>query len=254
MISLAAVVAQAAVVCPDRPITLAFFQTPVLYMDGQGLDKDIIDELQARSKCRFETSVMPRARVWIELKEGRLDMTTSVLPTPEREQTMWIANYLQLRNYLLLSKEQEGRIKSLQEFFSASPNLRIGMVRGYKHGDTYDAWLAGLATQGRVQEVVETTAMYQMFKLGRINGFISTPMIYMGKLQEFDMADQVAIMDWGGDSASSPRGLGLSKRNFSEAQAREWQALIEGMKRDGTIRRLIEKYLGKNEAKAMLLK
>lgn len=246
--------AHGAVVCPDRPITLAYFQTPVLYADGQGIDKDIVDELQARSKCRFETSAMPRARVWIELQEGRLDMTTSVLPTPEREQSIWILNYLQLRNYWLLSREQAGHIKSLHDFSTAAKPLQVGKVRGYKHGDVYDAWLAELASQNRVQEVVETTALYRMLKLGRIQALISSPMTYQLMLQEQDMSDQVVIVDWGGEGASSPRGLGLGKRSFSEAQAREWQALIETMKRDGTIRRIIEKHLGKTEAKAMLVK
>lgn len=245
---------QAAVVCPERPITLAFFQAAILYSDGQGLDKDIVDELQARSKCRFDTSVLPRARTWVELQEGRLDMTTSVLPTPEREQSLWIFGYLQLRNYLLLSKEAGADIKSLRDFVKSPQAPKLGVVRGFKHGEVYDAFIAELAAQNRVQEVVETPALYRLLKLGRVAAVMGTPMSYLPNMKELDLGDQVSILDWGGDSATSQRGLALSRRNFSEAQAREWQLLLDGMRRDGTIRRLLEKHLDKGEVRTMLLR
>ena len=249
-----AAVAQAAPVCPDKPLTLAFFQTAVLFTDGQGLDKDIVDELQARSKCRFETNVLPRVRTWLEMQEGRLDMTTAVLPTPEREQTLWIFNYLQLRNYLLLVKDGTADIKSLRDFVKAPNAPKLGVVRGFKYGEVYDAWVAELAAQNRVQEVVETAALYRLLKAGRVSAVLGSPLAYQIHLKELELTGQINIVDWGGDSATSPRGLGLNRRNFSEAQAREWQALLEGMKRDGTIRRLIEKYMDKNDARAMQVK
>ncbi|HRE15689.1 MAG TPA: hypothetical protein PLW86_01310, partial [Rhodocyclaceae bacterium] len=145
-----------AALCPERPIRLAFFETPMLYADGKGLDRDFVDELQRRSKCRFVTEVMPRARVWKELENGQLDMTTSVLPTPEREQSMWVLNYFQLRSYVILSRPQAGHIKSLEEFLTAPKPLIFGRVRGYKHGAALDAWIGQLEEQGRVHDVAKT--------------------------------------------------------------------------------------------------
>jgi len=132
---------------------------------------------------------MPRVRFWKELENGQLDMTTSVLPTPEREQSMWVLNYFQLRSYVILSRPQAGHIKSLEEFLTAPKPLIFGRVRGYKHGAALDAWIGQLEEQGRVQ-----------------------------------------------------------------AQSREWQSLIDGMQRDGTMRRLIGKYMDAKETEAMLLK
>lgn len=242
-----------AVQCPDRPIKLAFFEAQVLYTNGQGLDKDFVDELQRRSKCRFETEAMPRARVWKELEEGRLDMTTSVLPTPARAESLWIINYFQLRNYLILLKSQAGHIKSLDEFLAGPKTLVFGRVRGYKHGTTLDQWMSQLAAQGRVHDVVKSDLLYHMLKRERISALAGPPMIYKSKLQEHGLTDKVVIADWGGPSAASPRGLGLSKRTFSEAQAREWRTLIEAIQNDGTMRRLLRKHLDAPEAEGMLL-
>lgn len=253
ILSLGLTIPASAAPCPDRPIKLAFFEAPTLYSNGKGLDKDFVDELQARSKCRFETEVMPRARVWKELEEGRLDMTTSVLPTAERGQTLWLINYFQLRNYLILSKAQAGQFKSLDDFLAAPKNIVFGQVRGYQHGAALDAWISKLAAQERVHSVNKTEVLYKLLQLERISAIAGAPMIYKAKLQEYELNDKVVIVDWGGPSASSPRGLGLSKRSFSEVQVREWQTIIESMQRDGTMRRLIGKYLDAKETEAMLL-
>lgn len=239
--------------CPDRPIKLAFLETPTLYTDGKGLDRDIVDELAARSGCRFDAEAMPRARTWHEMEYGRLDMTTAVLPTPDRERTMWIINYLQLRNYVLVAKPVAERLRSLQDFLAAPKDVRLGIVRGYKHGDVLDSWINDLARQDRVDDVVETELLYKMLQAKRLTAIIGSPLIYPQKLREYGLTEQMVIYDWGGSSAASPRGLGLSRRSFSESEAREWQGLIDGMQRDGTLRRLIAKYLGKRETEAVLL-
>lgn len=245
--------AHAAPACPEQAIKLAFFESPVLYSQGSGLDKDFVDELQRRSGCRFDTQVMPRARVWKDLEDGALDMTTSVLPTPERETTLWIVNYFQLRSYVILLKAQAGQFKSPEEFLAGPKTVLFGRVRGYKHGAALDEWLGKLEAQGRVHDVAKTEQLYRMLEQGRLAAISASPMIYKEKLPEYGLSDKVSIVDWGGPTANSPRGLGLSKRSFSEAQAREWRTLVEGLQRDGTMRRLIGKYMDARETEAMLL-
>lgn len=251
--ALSVTVAKAAPTCPDRPIKLAFFESPVLYIQGSGLDKDFVDELQRRSGCRFTTEVMPRARVWKDLEHGLLDMTTSVLPTPEREASLWIVNYFQLRSYVLLLKAQTDTLKSPEDFLAGPQTLTFGRVRGYKYGAALDSWIDKLEAQERVHDVTKTEQLYRMLAQGRIAAISASPMIYKQALAQYGLTDKVTIADWGGPTANSPRGLGLSKRSFSEAQAREWRALVEDIRRDGTMRRLISKYMDARETEAMLL-
>ncbi|KGM39058.1 hypothetical protein JY96_00930 [Aquabacterium sp. NJ1] len=249
----AAKAADDAIRCPDRPIRYAFFESPVLFEAGKGLEKDLFDEIRARSGCRFETIVMPRVRIWNEFEAGHLDMTTTVLRTPEREKTLWVLDYLQLRNYLLVRKSDANRLAALQDFDKPGNALRIGVVRGYKYGLEYDAMLKKLAANGRVDEVVRSDQLFRMLKAGRISAMIATPLNYLSALTRNGMVDQVTILDWGGPSAASPRGLGLSKQSFTEAEARKWQALLDNMRRDGTILRLIKRYMKQPEANAMML-
>ena len=53
---------------PDcsRPLTLALHDHGLLYsaQTGEGIDKDIADELIRRSGCRISVSLMPRARAF----------------------------------------------------------------------------------------------------------------------------------------------------------------------------------------------
>ncbi len=239
--------------CPDRPIKLAFLETPTLYVQGKGLDQDIVDELALRSGCRFYTEALPRTRTWVEIEHGRIDMTMAVLPTPERERSMWLINYIQLRNYVILPKAKADQIKSLDDFLAAPNDFRLGVVRGFKYGDTLDTWLNELTRKGRVDDVLETEILYKMLQSNRLAAIIASPLSYPQKLQEYGLTDQVVIREGGGSSAARPRSIGLSRRNFSEVEVLKWQALIDTMQRDGTVRRLIGKYLGKKETEALLL-
>ena len=62
---------------PDcsRPYSLALHEHGLLYagQTGEGIDKDVADELARRSGCRIAVSVMPRSRIWqlIDERPGR---------------------------------------------------------------------------------------------------------------------------------------------------------------------------------------
>ena len=53
----------------SRTFTLAYHEHGLLYTKEQdaGLNKDVAMELNKRSGCRFEVSVMPRARIWLQI-------------------------------------------------------------------------------------------------------------------------------------------------------------------------------------------
>ena len=70
-----------AVAGPDcsRPFTLALHDHGLLYdsQTGEGIDKDMADELTRRSGCKINVSLMPRARIWQLIESGALDFSLS---------------------------------------------------------------------------------------------------------------------------------------------------------------------------------
>ncbi|WP_434630819.1 substrate-binding periplasmic protein [Chromobacterium sp. CV08] len=251
-LSLAALPAWPAVKCPPHAIRLAFYPIGQFYRDRSGLDWDVAEELRRRSGCRFEYVVMPRARIWKELEAGRLDITLSAIATPERENVYWFLNYIQLKQYVLLSPSLPAGIASMEDFLDAGPQWRWTIVRSYSTSAYYDPLIARLAAQGRVVEVTEEDVLFRMLVQNRAVGMFSTPMVYRAKLREFGLEDKVRVVDWDRQSAPSPRGIVFTKRTFAEADIGPWREMVDGMNRDGTMRRLIGRYMSPSETATAL--
>ena len=240
--------------CPKKPIRISFLVTTVLYDAEQdaGFDKDVIDELQARTNCAFEKVQLPRARTWVELEKGNLDMTTSVLVTPEREKTLWTVNYIKLRSFLLVDKEQALGIKTLDDFLSHPKKPNLGVVIGYKYGHDFDEWIKKLTARGQVQFIQDTNTLYKMLKHKRFAAVIGTPLIYRSQLELNSISDRIEFLDLGGESASIARALGFSKKTFTTESIPRWAKIIHTMYTDGTTRRILSKYVKPKDLDAVV--
>lgn len=233
--------------CPARPVAVGVYEFGSFYHAGNGLDKDVADQLATRSGCKFELRLMSRAMIWRELQTGSLDMTLSAAATPERTAFAWATPYLWIKNKILLSKDVDAAIHSGADFIAA-PNLRIGVARGYYIGKTYDELIVQLRNIARVEDVSTTEQLYAMFKAGRYHAVIGAPLVYTGYLRD----DQARVEDWDPGSAKVSANLLVSKKNFSRDEARRWAELMKAIGSDGTLARLLEKYVPPGEAIKLL--
>jgi polar amino acid transport system substrate-binding protein len=243
--------ASALPVCPEHPIQLAYYEYAPFYHDGAGLDADVVDELKKRSGCAFSTILMPRARIWKSIEVGTLDMTGSGIETSERTRFGYFFPYILQKNFALVSRQIPADVRSLQDFI-ARTDLRWGVVRDFSYGEYYDPLLKELRRQNRIHELPTQIATFRMMQAGRIAGMLAVPMIYKELLPEMQATSAVRIADWAPEDLPVRAGLVLSRARFSEAEAQEWGALIESMNRDGTMLRLLGKYLPPKEAQAAL--
>jgi polar amino acid transport system substrate-binding protein len=88
-----------------------------------------------------------------------------------------------------------------------------------------------------------------MFKAGRFQAMIGSPLVYASYLRD----SEVRVEDWFPGSSEERIHLLLSKRSTSDDDARRWGDLISTIVADGTMLRLLEKYLPPAEAAQMLL-
>jgi polar amino acid transport system substrate-binding protein len=246
--------AVAAPVCPNGPIVVGVQEVGILFHEGVGLDKDVIDELQRRSKCEFSLKTMPRVRIFIELEAGLIDMTTSVMETPERLKFLWVFNYFQTEFYAVGLQKNAKVFRTIEDFVANPDAPKLGVVRGFAYGSVLDALVARLAAKKRLEEVGQIELLFKMLAADRMPAILASPMAYRKILADEGLEDQVVIVDWDTEGDASPRGLAFSKKIFSEQSAKEWGLLVEAMNRDGTMKRLIGKYLSKQETQDALLK
>lgn len=236
--------------CPARPVVLALYELGYFYRSGVGLDKDVADELARRSGCKFELPVLPRARIWQELQAGRVDMTLAVVKSAERAEHFWLFPYFWAKLVVVLWKENNSDIHSVSDFFK-NPDLRLGILRGSQSG-RYEEFVQQLREQGRVVEANDTERLYVMLKARRFDAVLSVPMVYGSYLSELKIKDKVRITDWHPAGVSGQAHLALAKKNFNEVQAQCWNRLLQDMIKDGTMLRLVSKYVSKREAEKML--
>ena len=234
--------------CPPQPIRLAHYEMGTLYSGGVGIDEDVAQEMARRSHCKFEYSVRPRARIWVELENGDTDMALSAIQTSARDQFAWFAHYIQGKNLFLL---QPGlKVDSMQAFM-ANPRLKLGIVRVYKYSHFYDPIVEQLRQEHRLVEVANMEQLYLMFKAKRFEATLGFPYVYPFYLKQFSSKELPQVVDWD-PGPPFPQGLVLSKKTFSAEQALAWQTLMDQMLKDGTILQILSRHIGAKSAREAL--
>lgn len=234
----------------------AFYEYGALYYqaaDGSwtGIDKDVVDEVARRMGCTIEPSTDSRVRIWAGLNGGNLDMSVSAISTPEREKFGRVVPYLAERNYVLVSKEVGAHVRGMDDFL-ADPGIKIGVIKSFKHGKTYDAWLERLRAQGRVYEAADYGALLRLLKLRRVHAVMAIISGWFPLLKQERTAGTYRIMDWAPPRDAMIGGLILSRQRVDEAMAARFSKTIHAMREDGTLRRIFERHLDAEQAIRLL--
>lgn len=227
--------------CPNGPLTVAYYNFGVAYHSGKGYDPDIIHELSRRLNCPIQSEGdYPRLRVLKLLEIGQADIGTSTTVTPERQRYLWMAVYHHSKNLVLLHR---GVNVSTLDALLKLPDLRWGMVRGYRHSPAEDKFLDELAQQHKIVIAANEDDLYKMVCSGVVTASFGHPISFDPWLQSHQAAQQVTVHDFFPDSEITAGSIVLSKARFSQQAATLWQDELRKMYRDGTLRAIMRRYL-----------
>ena len=234
---------------PDcsRPYSLALHEHGLLYagQTGEGIDKDVADELARRSGCRIAVSVMPRARIWQLIESGALDFSLSGITNEAREKFASFAWYFSNKYYLLVRKDAGVRTHA---DLVDNPKLQLGVIRSFRYSPTANRLVDRLGAQQRVSYASHLDPLFEILLQNRVQAMIIEPFDYptitSGRLRE-----ETAILEF--DDPPVPHGLIMSKKSLPPAQQEAWRGVIDAMRRDGTTQRIFEKYFKPDLARDM---
>lgn len=251
LVSAASVVAAEKPSC-STPIKFAYYESNFFYFEKSGIDVDVVDELKKRTGCSFDTVEMPRARIWVELANGTLDMSGSGLSTPAREEFAWFGYYVTMKNYAVFFPSVV-KIASAEDIVG-NKAITIGVVRSFQHGATIDALVAKVTAQdaARVVEVKDQETLFKMLQANRIQVAFGQPPAYTFHFKKLGIKDAQAV-DIAPGETTVDHGLILSKKRFNEVEAKKWQAVVADMRADGTMKKILEKYLSPADADRIAL-
>ncbi|MEJ6003121.1 substrate-binding periplasmic protein [Paucibacter soli] len=214
------------------------------YRDAQGraagIDKDLIEALAQRSGCKLDMVLESRARIWAQMAAGQMDLTVSAIPTPEREQFAELTPYMRTRNHVLIHKDLAARMDSLNTFKDETPR-RVVVVKGYRHGRVFDAWLDEMRAQRRVVEASSYDNAMRMLRAGRADMMFTEPINLRSKDETW--MREMRLLDWA-PSDDVLACLVVSRTRVSEADRHRLRAALHSMLQDGTIDQLLRRHVG----------
>ena len=239
------------------PFSLAFYELGLLYYrdasgKAHGIDLDLVDALAARSGCRFVPVLESRVRIWSQLADGRLDLSVSGIATPERERFAEFMPYFQTRNFLMLRRNVPAAAHN-PDGFVARPELRIAVVKSFKHGPRYDAWLARLRERpGRVVEAADFDTVLRLFSVGRVDAFLSLPTSWLLAARRQGLDATVTMLDWSPEDRVV-HGLIVSLQRVPEVDRRRLSQALDSLHADGTVARILRRHAGPEWADKLVL-
>lgn len=234
---------------PDcsRPFTLGLHEHGLLYSSqtGEGIDKDLADELARRSGCRISYALMPRARIWQLIESGALDFSLSGISNEARERFAAFAWTFSNRYYLLV--RNDAGVQKVADF-EANRALRLGVIRSFRYSASANRLVDQLDAQRRVDYATSLEPLYAVLLDKRVQAMIIEPFDYP-TLESAKIRAQTQIVEF--DDPPVPHGLIMSKKALAADQLAAWRALVDEMRADGTVQRIFEKYFKTELARTM---
>ena len=231
-------VAQAETADCSRTYTLALHDHGLLYSadTDAGIDKDVADELIRRSGCKVKVSLMPRARIWQLIESGALDFSLSGIANAQRDKFADFAWYFSNKYYLLV--RNDAGVHNLPGF-EQNDALQLGVIRSFRYSESANRLVDKLQQANRINQAGGLAPLYQTLMLGRIQGMIIEPFDFSA-LEEKKIREMTTIFEF--NDAAVPHGLIMSKKALTATQREQWREMVNGMRVDGTMRRIFEKY------------
>jgi polar amino acid transport system substrate-binding protein len=215
-----------------------------------GIDKDIVDELSKRTNCKFEIRVESQARIWSQLIDGTLDMSSSGIRTQERMKYAISIAYFSTRNYALLSADIPTESQSIAGFL-ANPTLRLAVIKGFQHGPQFNEFINQLREQKRVYEVADFESLINLFNAKRINAILALPTSFQALITQKRIVANTIVKDWYPND-NFVAGLFLSKSQINQSRLKIIDNAMKSMQKDGTLEKIFARYVGEKLAKEML--
>ena len=203
--------------------------------DGKptGYGVEIVSEIQKRLKIQDKIEIYPWARAYHTIVNKSGVVVFTMVRTKEREPLFqWVGPILE-HDWILIGKKTSNL--KLTSFEDGKKLRSIGVVRGYA-SDKY------LTSQGftNLQRLSDYSTMVKMLERQRIPVLVSSSMTYKSEIIEQGLKpeDFEVLIKF----KTVQLYIAHSKANNKEMVA-AWQQAFDAMKKDGTVTKLMAKWL-----------
>lgn len=223
---------------PDPPFSMRA-------VDGRlvGLRVELAERTLERMGCRAVWVELPWARALVELEAGRLDLLQGGLRRPEREAYAWLVDEpFVVTNRLYVRSADLARVGAATQLQQAwRPGWKLGVQIGVVYGAEYTEMLKDASFRAALTQVPVRRNLWQMLDIGRVDAVLADEGTARWELAELGLDGRVqpTTVTMGQEAAQ----VMFSRRSVQAAQVQRYRDAGAALKRDGTLDRLIAKYL-----------
>jgi len=219
--------------------------------DGKpgGIDVDVFNELGRRLSCPAQFQTESVIRVMRREELGEVDVSAHKFDNPQRSRIAWMLPYLREVVVVLVHKEipAQGAAGLL-----ADSHVTLGVGTGWRYGKpVYDNFVEQMRARRQVNEAADTDELFRLLRTNRIQMLITTSVVYRRYLTERDLT-QYRIEEWDKTTPDPYLNLMLSRKTVDSALTQRFDNALRDMRKDGTLRRIAEKYAAPDDIQRML--
>ncbi len=208
-----------------------------------GLGIDLINAVLENMGCSAEFKQQPLPRQLLQLQSGKLDIGLDVLKTAKRQESMYFSDpYLKMAIVLLVRKgeSQKYPLSKLSDIINIP--FKLGYIRGGAYGEEFSKLLENPQFKRRTSAVRKISQNVEMLMIDRIQGFL-------GPIQTYE--DLSITMS---DNVERHQGVAPVFQNtihYIISKDRPLELVnainrsLKQLQANGTIRRILTKYLKK---------
>lgn len=215
----------------------------------RGVIPELVQELQARSGCRLALVQLPRARALLEFDRGEIDIVTSMLRTPERDQLGAYLPYGYTKHDLLVLPEAAAGISSLADLIRR-PEMRLGVVRGIRTNSRIDTHVEQLLFIRRAEYSPDYANLSAKLSARRLQAVMMPNALYIKLLRDGALPPDIVVID---EPEARPQMLGLyvNRKTVPAAAIADLDGKLAQMVRSGWVRQAYVRHFGEAETRRM---
>lgn len=147
-----------------------------------GILPDFLQQLSARSQCRFIFSSVPKNRQEILFETAQSDLLLPAMRTEKRDKNGRFVALVQIRPVLISVDRSQAPIQTEKELL-ARRDLTLVVVRAYDYGAEYQAIIKKMAQAGRLLQEADVLSVARTMKKDAHYVTIMSATIFYGVLE-----------------------------------------------------------------------
>ncbi|HEY1091690.1 MAG TPA: transporter substrate-binding domain-containing protein [Burkholderiaceae bacterium] len=206
-----------------------------------GINVDLVREALRRMGCSVRLVELPWARALAELEVGRLDVLPGMLPRAERGLFAHLAPmHWHSGNRLFLSTKAAKRWNFTRLAELRGSGFRLGAQLGVSYGPEFSELMEDKAFAATVVRHGTRRNLWQMLKLGRIDGLIANELSARYELRELGLTADVVPSKI--EVHDQPAAVGFSRKTVDAEFVARFNKINDAMFSDGSYRKILRNY------------